>query len=426
MKIINLLPFLSALNGINMKLAGLNIRMDQLIIVFLMIILFLSNILGKIKLYLDKTGRLLLLFFIWSFAISFLLSPNHKYSLVETINLLSSASVYFVLTNLLRSKKNINKYFKSFLWAGILSTSYGIIIFVLSIIGLKIYGVNLNENGSMAYGVFATMREPNIFGSFSLIYFILSLVIILSLPKEKRKYNKLVVYLIFSSGLGLFLSFTRGVWLAAIVGVIITLGTNKEISNYIRKKGTSIFLLAIFVFFILIIGNILISNSIIRYKISHLFDYSGGTGAGRIDIWENAFKSFLESPWFGRGTYSYAAIYSPELVGSGGQESVAWIGNLFLTLLHDTGIIGMVIFLGMTFVLLKEGIKSAKWFMDVSPMNAAISYGFCISLVCLIIAFIFTTGFSYVYAWSVLGFIGVYNRNRKLLEREHIMTAVSI
>ena len=419
MILLYLLPFLTALNGINMKMAGLNIRTDQLFVVLLIIIILSAILLGKIRFYLDKAGRLLLLFFLWSFVVSLFFSPDSKYSIIQTINLLSSASVYFVLTNLLRPIKFINKYFKCFLLAGIFATSYGILIFVLSLMGLNIYGVNLSDDFSVAYGVFATMREPNVFGSFSLLYFILSSVIIVSLPRSKRKYDNLIFFLLLTSCFSVFLSFTRGVWFAACIGIIVTLTFNKRLFKFFSQKIKFVFSMGSLLVAIFIIANLFISTSIFYYKLSHFLDFKGGTGAHRMEIWKNALDSIQKSPILGHGTYSYATLFSPTLPGPGDQKSVAWIGNFLLILLHDTGIIGTILFLWVIKVLLKEGIKTTKKLRHTDPMNAAISYGLCLSLMCMLIAFFFTTAFSFVYAWSILGLISVYVRYGKKLERQN-------
>jgi O-antigen ligase len=415
MNLLYLIPFLTALNGINFKLAGLNIRLDQLVVVFLIFVIAAIMLLGKLNLYLDKVGKLLLIYFLWSFVVSYLFAPDVKYCIIQTINILSAASIYFVMTNLLRSGERINKYFKFYLWAGIVFILYGIIIYILSLMGFNIYGANLPKDAySIAYGVFATMREPNIFGSFSLIYFVLSFVIIVSLPKTERKYNNLLIFLLLTSAFGMFLSFTRGVWLAALIGIIATFAFNKKKFKIFRHKTKYIFLVCIFLVIVLIFAELFVSKSVFYYKISNFLDYKGGTGAGRIGIWKTALENIKKSPIFGHGTYSFATFFSSPWIEK--QESLAWIGNIFITLLHDTGIIGTLIFLWMIKVLLKRGIRTAKKIREIDPMNSAIILGFCISLACLLIAFVFTTGFSYVYAWSVLGFIGVYVRYEKQLE----------
>jgi len=411
MTLLYLLPFLAALNGINLKISGFNIRLDQLGVVFLLFTMAAGVISGKIRFYLDKPGKLLLIFFLWSFVISLIFAPDFKYSCIQTINLLSSASVYFVLTNLLKSVRLINKYFKYFLLAGIFAISYGILIFILSVMGLNIPGANLIDDFSVAYGVFATMREPNIFGSFSLIYFILSFMIIISLSKSMRQNNHLVFLSFITSGLGLFLSFTRGVWLAACFGVLATFPFAKKIFKEPRARIKYMLSLSFVLVILFLFANFFVSKPIFYYKLSHFLDIEEGTGAGRLKIWTDALISTQESPFFGHGTYSFATLFPPAI--SEGQGYSAWIGNFLLTVLHDTGIMGTFIFLWMIIVLIKEGINIAGKLIEINPMNSAILSGVCLSLVCMLIAFIFTTGFSFVYAWSVLGLISVYVRYGK-------------
>lgn len=408
-KLLYLIPFLAALNGVNIHFYGLNIRLDQVMALFLVLLVGLIILIGKKYLYLDLPGKLLILFIVWSFIATLLNAPDLNYSLIQTINIASAASIYFVLTNLLNTQDRINKYFKYFLLSGILATGYGTIIFILSFVGINVYGVNLTKDINIAYGVFATMREPNIFGSYSLVYFIITSSILISLRKRRDKSNPLVFLAFIASSSGIFLSFTRAVWLAALIGLVI-------LSIFLSRvfKKNKIKLVVYIVLFGLIIyfaASFFEFKSIILYKITHLFDYKTGTGAGRISIWQNAVQSYLHKPFVGNGTYSFASMYPPILIN--GQAHYAWIGNFLLTLLHDTGIIGTFIFLTMIIVLLKKGFQNAKKLNFFRPFHSATIIGLCLSLICLLIAYFFTSGFSFVYSWSVLGLIGVYNRLAK-------------
>jgi len=283
------------------------------------------------------------------------------------------------------------------------------IIFILSMVGINVYGVNLTKDIYSAYGVFATMKEPNIFGSYSLVYFIITSSILISLRQRREKPNPLVFLAFIASSSGIFLSFTRAVWLAALIGLaILGIFLSRVFKKNKIKLVVYIVLFALVVYFA---ASFIDFKSIILYKITHLFDYKTGTGAGRISIWQNAVQSYLHKPFVGNGTYSFASMYPPRLIN--GQAHYAWIGNFLLTLLHDTGIIGTFIFLTMIIVLLKKGFQNAKKLNFIRPFDSATIFGLCLSLICLLVAFIFTTGFSFVYSWSVLGLIGVYIRLAK-------------
>ena len=411
-KLLYLIPFLAALNGVNIQFYGLNIRLDQAMALFLILLVGLIILIGKKYLYLDLPGKLLILFIVWSFIATLLNAPDLNYSLIQTINIASAASIYFVLTNLLNTQDRIDKYIKYFLLSGILATGYGTIIFILSFVGFNVYGVNLTKDINIAYGVFATMREPNIFGSYSLVYFIITSSILISLRKRRDKSNSLVFMAFITSASGIFISFTRAVWLAALIGlVILSIFLSRVFEKNKMKLVVYIVLFGLIIYFA---ASFIEFKSIILYKITHLFDYKAGTGAGRISIWQNAVQSYLHKPFVGNGTYSFASMYPPTLIN--GQAHYAWIGNFLLTLLHDTGIIGTFIFLTMIMVLLKKGFQNAKKLKFLRPFDSATIFGLCLSLICLLIAYIFTTGFSFVYSWSVLGLIGVYIRLAKCPE----------
>jgi len=407
-RLLFLIPFLAALNGVNFVFFELNIRLDQVIVVILMLILIWNHIFRQIKIKIDFVGKLLIAYLVISFISTFMFAPDLKYSIIQTINISSSASVYFVLINFLNNDYIKRKYLRYFLFSGIIFIGYGVVIFFLSLLGMNIYGVNLADNLSSEYGVFATMREPNIYGSFSLVYFMLSLTILVTVQKELIKFKRIITYCFIISMLGVFLSFTRGVWIGALIGTAILLLTSIKY-NFSTKFRTKLGLYILVIIGVFFIVNNLVPNFYFTHRLSILTDYQGGTGAYRLLLWEEALHNFLSSPILGNGTYSFASLCATSI----GGES-AWIGNFILILLHDTGVIGTVLFLIMILVLLKNNLSKLKNAILINHFNASVLLGFCIALVSMLIAFIFTTAFSYVYSWSIFGLISVYGSLYKI------------
>lgn len=407
-RLVLLIPFLAALNGVNFVFSGLNIRLDQVTVVILMFILIWNNILKKIKIEIDFVGKLLIAYLVISFISTFIFAPDVKQSLIQTINISSAASVYFVLTNFLNNDYISRKFLRYFLIAGIISIGYGIVAFSLSSLGMNIYGASTSNYSSVAYGVVSTMKEPNIYGSFSVIYFMLCLTILVTLKKELNKFKRIITYCFIISMVGVFLSFTRGVWIGAIFGTTILLLTSLKYNfsaKFVAKLGLYIFII-IGVFFI--VNNFVPKTSLIN-RLSFLTDYQEGTGAERLLSWNKIFNNFLDSPILGHGTYSYAS-YLPASFEVG-KEYGGWIGNFILRLLHDTGVIGTFIFSMMIWALLKKNLAKLKNIIVIDRFHASVLLGFCIALISMLIAFLFTTAFSYIFSWSVLGLITVYGKS---------------
>ncbi len=403
-KLLYLLPIIVGLNGISFHIFNLNIRFDQLLAVILSFILILRIMRGAQKLYIDLPGKFLIMFFAISFFSSYFYSPDKNYSIIETINILSAASIYFLIPNFINSNKNEKKFLKVFVLSGIFMCGLGVLLFILAHLGITDYGVNLTVNPpAIAYGVYSTMYEPNIFGSYSVIYFIYSLNIIL-IKDFSTASKRIFLFLLFFSATGVFLSFTRGVWLAAIVASIISIVLLKRryplkliLSNFIK------YLLGVGLIIAISLGY-MISDTFLLYKIDNFLNASSGTGYGRLQIWSIALEDISKRLILGSGTYSFAAIYSP-------SSHNAWIGNFLITVIHDTGIIGAFLFLSFLSILIFHGLKKTTF--KSYNFNANI-FSLSMALIAMLIAFFFTSGFGLGYAWLPLGLLSYFYKKQKL------------
>jgi len=404
-KLLYILPLIAGLNGISLHAFNLNIRLDQLLAVILCVVLFSRIIIGKQKFYLDLPGKFLLAFLLISFFSSYFYSPDRNYSIIQTINILSAASVYFLIPNLLTNDKIEKKFLKSFVFTGIIMCGLGIFLFIIARLGITDYGVNLRDDFTVPYGVYSTMFEPNIFGSYSVIYFLYSLNIVL-LGDFTLASKKTFLILLAISAAGLLLSFTRGAWLASIITIILSLIVIKSkfkkkhifrtFTRYLIGSGLVLFL----------ISDAMTSKGFLSYKIDNFLNASSGTGYDRLQIWAVALGDIANHPLLGNGTYSFAAIYAKTPYS---PSQKAWIGNFLLTVIHDTGIIGATLFLSFLSLLILRSVEKPK--LNIHYFN---TNGISLSMasVAMLIAFFFTTGFSLCYSWIPLGLISYFYKKQ--------------
>ncbi|MEW6558179.1 MAG: O-antigen ligase family protein [Elusimicrobiota bacterium] len=405
-KLLLLVPYLAALNGINLKIFGLNVRLDQLANLILLCFLVIDMLLGAKRIYIDKVGKLILLFFTWSFIISYFNAPDRFYSMMQTFNLLSAALIYFVMVNFIDSQLMLDKFFKHYLKSGILFSSLGVVGFIIAYLGYDIQGINLTDDLSVAYGVYSTMREPNVFGSYCLIYFILSFTLMLNRNSSIEKISRTLILLTFiSTGIGVLLSFTRGVWISAFVCIIAIYILSKRSFRFIKIEMPYRYIFLITIVLFLLVSNF-VSSFFLSYKLDNIIDYQSGTGGYRLLVWTDAINNISQNPLFGYGTYSFASFFPTKFIY--GEVMRAWIGNLYLTILHDTGLIGSFIFIGFITIILKRSFKNIKKIEITNPDYALIIFGLSFALISILISFIFTTALSYVYSWMVIGLLSVY------------------
>ena len=383
----------------------LNVRADQVAAVILLFVLLAKVLLGIRRLYIDFPAKMLLLFLAISLVSSIFNAPDPRYSILQTINIASVSSIYVVLTNFLDSEGKIKQFLRYYLRAGFFFMLVGVSLFVLSLaLRTRLYGVNLDgDNPYLAYGVYATMREPNIFGSYCLIYFVVSLGLLVVGKRCEIGTRRFLKLLFFISSLGLILSFTRGAWLGGVLGAALLIHFVFEyFRGATRKRRTIAILLSVMV--IVLIVSSVASDFFLSYKIRNLLQYKSGTGLGRLIVWGEALRGTEHHILLGNGTYSFASLFN--LNGSYNDLQNAWIGNVFITALHDAGVLGFIAFMAMLIGLIIMGTRKFKKSKEQIGSIPVLSLIFVMAMVGMLLAFFFTTGFSYGYAWIPLGVLG--------------------
>jgi hypothetical protein len=415
-KLLYLLSFASFLSYFSISIGKLNANYDQVLIILLSGIFFVDRFFMNRGVYIDKPGLLLIGLMLLSAFSSAFLAPDPKYSLLQTINLFSVSLIYFIIPNVLRTYDDIQGFLKVHLRLAEIWLVVSIIAFLYSYTRqTEIFGVNLMQNEHDPFGVYATMLEPNIFGSFMLVVFTLSFALYMSgtylagvSPAELRN-------IMILSTVGIFVSFTRGVWLGAVAAVALyyIINSKSPVRSFYQIVGVA--LLGALVLYVL--AEVL-KIEIVRYKLENFFSTTRGTGITRRLIWQSALQNWVYQGnlFLGNGTYSYATFFNKGgYVGYGN----AWIGNIVLTFLHDTGIIGLGIFLLYYAGLTKYTLSYNRFrILENFKFIRNFSIGFFISLAAVFIAFFFTTGLSFAYGWILFGLIAAMNRINQAKKRE--------
>lgn len=174
-------------------------------------------------------------------------------------------------------------------------------------------------------------------GSFFLIVF------------HKNCFSKLLfLFVLIISMISLFLSYTRGSWLAAGITLIfglffLVLNKNSKLNFKIIIPIFSLLIFVIFFFDLikLIDLNVLINRistvSISRIDISNL---------GRLVEYASAIEAFKENPIFGKGLGFLFVYFSP---GIGSVESI-YCHNSYLYVLSKMGLLGLIFFLAIIII----------------------------------------------------------------------------
>ena len=202
------------------------------------------------------------------------------------MNLASAVLCYFVPFMYIRSKGDYERFLGQVLVAGFLAMMYGIIVFLLVAAGVDIRGANLGASVE-TFGVFGTMREPNIFGSYSGSMLVLGSALILRRTPYSSRHRLFLRIFVFTALCALILSFARAAWVGAVIGLFMVYAWEKSVWRALKRLGvligaTSIVLITLF-------GSVGVSTDNYSYKVTNLFNFEEGTGLWRAVILAKSF-----------------------------------------------------------------------------------------------------------------------------------------
>lgn len=287
-----------------------------------------------------------------------------------------------------RSVADIDKILRALCWASVPVLLYGIKQhFFFSSFDERI--ITLNYAGTDTYHILGDMRAMSIFsgpfhfGMFSGV--ILMLSFFLFYQTNSKKY----LILISLSVLSIFLSITRTNIIAALIALLFatTFYANK-------KQFRLIFTLLLFAIF---------TGAILLMIFSPLFHKLEADQRllARFTSWNISWRSFLQNPIIGYGMGSSGDT----LLQLYNYKTHITAHNLFLKILHETGLIGLLVY----FAIFVAYFKTAYQLLREPRFKRLRSYTVClisVALILLVNAMFGSTVEAYpvnVYIWFFIG-----------------------
>lgn len=238
-------------------------------------------------------------------------------------------------------------------------------------------------------GTTATFKHYNNFGSYLTVLFFLTTGLFFHKQRLKDRSPLLILmlFLLFN----LFLTFSRGAWLAFIFTIVISLvffGNKKY--KILVGSFLSLFLVVIF---------------LIPVLCQRFYLMLAGGDSGRFDVWKIAFTLFKQSPLLGKGVGLFMD-YFKELIPKPSNVEVQYAHNCYLQMLTETGLIAFLPFLWFIGELLLRAYR--KLAKNINFLFIGI---FLAILVLLTHAFFDTHFYSLklsVLFWLLASFLAVY------------------
>lgn len=317
-------------------------------------------------LYRDDVSLLLYLFVFSNLFSSLLFATNRFHSLKACGPLVAGLLMYTAARTGIRMLRDPDGSIRKFTFFNQLSAAFGLACMVLAMItGVENRGVSFAHlaigmntlGGVVPPSIKGFSIEPNLFS--------IGTAAVLCLPLgryllgERRKYA--LTWLVIM-GFSILFAYTRSVYGAMVVVLVVLM--------VLAKQTTVIKRVALFGALILVAGFVIgmalptdnPARKAFEERVSTLFDFSGGTGGGRVQGYLLAWESFLDNPILGKGTLSAdTEVYNP-YVGQyqermGGQ---GWLTGSGIQALHDTGVVGFVILMSLFGMTMWRNYKMFK------------------------------------------------------------------
>ncbi|HEY2363950.1 MAG TPA: O-antigen ligase family protein [Candidatus Angelobacter sp.] len=310
-----------------------------------------------------------------------------KWALQQVLIILT----YFFLRVLIQDRKDLRKAFMALLVVGAVAVAYGIICFYSNLLFGTEFGMTIAQYGDLSapYGL---QYEANLLGSTSGALSVMMLVMYL----YERRQRFLVGFALAFAGMAISLS--RGALGATLIGlgVVAILGLRKGLlrRHVVLNVGKAT-LCALMV----VLPAVLPQYSQ-RFNAMDIGEPAVDPNTlTRIVQVSSAFEEVLKHPMLGGGTSSFQLAFDWQALGEEWEDQ-GWIGNTEMRVLHDTGIVGLVIFIGFLVSLFRRSKRVLK--LEPNPMLVAL----LASALVYCISFQATEGTLLAFPWVHLGLIG--------------------
>ncbi len=334
-------------------------------------------------------------------AASLLHAPNTGNSLVLWFKLVLMLATYVVTVNLVRGRGQTAVSVQ--LLVGGAVAAFGLLALALWTVSHVNLGVHLKPEGTIA--AMGTQWESNVFGSYMAALVVLAGVIVVA-PLARR--------LRLSAGLALLVgipalaaSLTRAAWLGAVValgmGIAVWAVRRPRLALRVVAGLLLVVLPLAAVVFLSDVRTTLPTVAVVDG--STLFDRllslasleQDGNVWVRLQIYRHVLQVWQEHPWIGWGIGAYGQAYLYP-----NQNLSAWIPNLFLHVLYDSGLFGLVFLIAGLGVALWRGFRA--W-LHRAGAGRFLAGGLLLAVIALLVAFQATEASWLAYFWVFLGLL---------------------
>jgi len=310
-----------------------------------------------------------------------------KWALQQVLVILA----YFFLRVLVEDRAGLRKALMALLAVGAATVAYGIICFYSNLLFGTEFGMTIGQYGDTPapYGL---QYEANLLGSYSGALAVMMLVIYLY--DHRRRF--LVGFALAFAGMAISLS--RGALGATFIGLsgvaVFSIKTKLLTRQLLVGIAKATFCA------LLVVLPAVVPQYAERFNTMDIGEPAVDPNTlTRIVQVTSAFDEITKHPFLGGGTSSFQLAFDWQSLGEEWEEQ-GWIGNTEMRVLHDTGIVGLVMFAAFLVSLYRRSRKVLK--IESNPELVAL----LASALVYCVSFQATEGTLLAFSWVHLGLIG--------------------
>ena len=274
---------------------------------------------------------------IWGVVNSFAPMSSLKQVMVH----LSFILFYFVLVNVIRTKKQWLALIKAFICSAFLVAIYGVLQNFIGVSSTESW-VDEEMFTNIKMRVYSFFNNPNVLGEFLVLTIPVALALIWNKVKDLHKvlFSLILIFMVAC----MIFTWSRGAWLGMMVAVALFLVISDK-----RWMFAGILML-----FLIPIALYVTGNSAIIERFMSIGNTADTSTAYRVSIWQ-ASINMISDFWVGGigiGSDSYTTIYPSYALP--GARFALHSHNLYLQFLVETGVIGITSLLAILLGFLKS------------------------------------------------------------------------
>ncbi|NQT30016.1 MAG: O-antigen ligase family protein [Candidatus Saganbacteria bacterium] len=340
--------------------------------------------------------------FLMTYILSIFNSSNVTYSILQLLKLiLIDVLLYILVVNVVHTSNFLLKAYKILFLAGLIVGAFGII----QMIAIWFFGINLMWWNFNLAGPPAWFTERTWYGNYLVFVFSAFIALYPRLKERSLWFSRFILLFLISC---ILLSNSR----AALVTLVLLIVINELFVNFKKPirllvKSSAALIALAFAFFFLreYWERIFMQENVF----ARLFLSSN---ADRIPIVEVAIKSIANHPFIGNGIGTWG-----DAIGMGMRWPATF--NIFLTILYDAGILGLLVFMLMLLTFLFYCYRELQY-QKGKVKNQLLLRATFYMVVCVLLLSQFHPFYLSGYAWLGISLgvatIAIMRRDRKTKE----------